>query len=87
MHSPTKTNATITVGWNDADNYDCGPTLYYKGNILNSIYIIGPTDRRFKFSNLMSNISYVISIAAVNRIGTGPTSTITVTTLGNEEGK
>ena len=39
------------------------------------------SERGTEFSNLMNGISYNISVAAVNRAGTGLSSTITVTTL------
>ena len=43
-------------------------------------------ERTSEFSNSINGASYNISVAAVNRAGTGPTSTIIVTTLTDDEG-
>ena len=88
----TRTVNTITILWNPADSPNCGPVLYYTVTIVNSV---NPTDmntivtseRGTEFCNLMNGTSYNISVAAVNRAGTGLTSTIIVTTLTDDEGK
>jgi len=79
--------------WNPADNPYCGPVLYYNVTIINSndvsdMNITETSESTIKFSNLISGTTYNISVAAINRAGTGPTSTISIITpVVNEEGK
>ena len=79
--------------WNPADSPYCGPVLYYsvtieKSDDINDMNIIETSESTIKFSNLISGTTYNISVAAINRAGTGPTSTISVITpVVNEEGK
>ena len=88
-----RTNTTITVEWDDAENPTCVPVLYYHVTIVNSTAMInsttmtipGTAERMVKFSNLMSNTSYTISVTAENRVGRGQAFTIIVTTLTDEE--
>ena len=85
------TNTTITITWDPAISpSDCGPVLYYnviaasladasdRDTIVTSQTIAG-------LSGLRNGTSYNISVAAVNRAGSGPSSTIIVT--GNSIGK
>ena len=78
------TNAAVIITWNPTfDVSDCGPVLYYTVtatsladvNDRNTI-VWGP---RAEFSNLLNDTEYKISVAAVNRAGSGPSSTIIVT--------
>jgi len=76
----------ITIVWDSADSLHCGPVLYYNVIIVNSVdgndmNITELSESTTEFSNLIKNTTYIISVAAVNRGGTGPTSTINVTTL------
>ena len=84
------TNTTITVVWNPADSPYCGPVFYY---IVTAISLADDGDRntivwepRAEFSDLINGTNYSISVAAVNRAGTGPSSMINVTTLTGNEG-
>lgn len=76
------TNTTM-ITWDPAESpSDCGPVLYYivtatslvDVSVRNTI-VWGP---RAELSNLINGISYNISIAAVNRAGSGPSSTIII---------
>ena len=76
----------ITIVWDPADSYNCGPVLYYIVTIrnlaipcdTNSFYLTLP---RSEFYELTNNVSYAISVRAVNRAGVGMETTINVTTL------
>ena len=91
LGSSERTRNTITVVWGPADSPNCGSVLYYTVTIVNSV---DDNDRnttelsgtRTEFSNLINGTHYTISVAAINRAGTGQTSTINVTTLTDEEG-
>ena len=87
------TNTTVTIQWNPANSPSgCGPVLYYNVTITSSIdtknrnpiVVRGPTA---EFSDLINGTDYSISVVAVNRVGTGSSSMITVTTLTGNEGK
>ena len=85
------TYTTITVKWDPAITpSDCGPVFYN----VTATNLADASDRntivwglRAEFSNLMNGTNYTISVAAVNRAGSGPSSMITVTTLTGNEGK
>ena len=86
------TDTTVIITWNPTfDASDCGPVLYYTltatsladDNDRNTIVVWGI---RAELSDLINGISYTISVAAVNRAGTGPSSMITVTALSGNEG-
>ena len=91
LRNSMTTNATI-IEWNSANSpSDCGPVLYYT---VIAVSLVNATDvnnmeqvegTRAVFSNLKNGTNYNISVAGVNRVGTGPVSTIIVT--GNAEGK
>jgi len=71
--------------WSPDSPY-CGPVLYYNVTIVNSINssdmnITKLSESSIEFSNLIKNTTYIISVTAINRAGTGPTSSINVTTL------
>jgi len=93
LRSSIKTTNTITVVWDHADSPYCGPVLYYSVTIVNShdvsdMSITETSESTIKFSNLMIGTTYSISVVAINRAGTGPTSTISVITpVVDEEGK
>ena len=83
----TVTATMIAVMWNDTvSSNGCGPAFYHNVTAVN---LMDPSDmismqtshNVAEFSNLRSDMSYNISVAAVNRAGTGPLSMITVTTL------
>ena len=87
LRNTTATTTEITVVWNDAVSPNgCGPVFYYNVTAVN---LVNPSDMMTRetsdnvagFSNLRSNTSYKISVSAVNRAGTGPSTMITVTTL------
>ena len=82
------TNTALIITWNPTfDASKCGPVLYYTvtatsladDNDRNTIVVWGT---RAELSDLMNGINYTISVAAVNRAGTGPSSMITLS--GNE---
>jgi len=79
--------------WDPADSPYCGPVLYYSVTIVNSDDVSDMntteiSESTIKFSNLISGTTYNISVAAINRAGTGPTSTISVIIpVVDEEGK
>ena len=82
----------ITIEWDPADSPNCGPVLYYNVTIVNSVNAndMNTTQlsvTRIEFCNLINGTSYNISVAAVNRAGTGPSITTTVATLTDDEGK
>ena len=94
LRSFITTNTTITIQWDPAVTLSyCGPVFYYNVTILNQcnapdMSTIITYQTTTVFSNLRNGNSYTISVAAVNRAGSGPSSMITVTTLtGNEGGK
>ena len=94
LRSSIITNTTITIQWDPADSpSDCGLVFYYNVTIVNlcnayDMNTVVTNQKIAEFSNLRNGNSYHISVAAVNRAGTGPSSMITVTTLtGNEGGK
>ena len=78
-----RTTHTITIVWDPADSPNCGPVLYYTVTTVNSV---NPSDvittesneNIAHISNLKNNATYTINVAAVNRVGSGPTSTIIV---------
>ena len=79
------TNTTIIITWDPADSpNDCGPVLRYTvtATSLDDDSISSPERlniRVAEFSSLINGTFYNISVAAVNRAGTGPSSTIIVT--------
>ena len=86
------TNTAIIITWSPTfDASHCGPVLYYTvtatsladDNDRNTIVVWGT---RAELSDLINGISYTISVAAVNREGTRPSSMINVTTLSGNEG-
>ena len=79
------TNTTIIITWDRAISpNDCGSVLSYDV-IATSLADASdrstkrPTRERAEFDDLIMGINYTISVAAVNRAGTGPSSTIIVT--------
>ena len=91
LRNTATTNATITITWDPTVSpSDCGPVLYYT---LTATSLADASDRIIivtsqtvaVFSSLMNGTLYNISVAAVNRAGSGPSSTIIVT--GNAIGK
>ena len=85
------TNTAVIITWNSTfDASDCGPVLYYTVTATsltddsdrNTIVVWGT---RAELSDLINGINYIISVAAVNRAGTGPSSMINVTTLSGNE--
>ena len=88
----TATSTTVIITWNPTfDASDCGPVLYYTvtatsladNSDRNTIVVWGA---RAELSDLMNGINYTISVAAVNRAGTGPPSIINVAALSGNEG-
>ena len=82
-NSPTP-NATIIVSWDPAiSTNDCGPVLYYMTatSLADASYRITiVTNQTIAIlSGLINDTLYNISVAAVNRAGSGPSSTIIVT--------
>ena len=92
LRSSITTNTTITIVWDPAVSpSNCGPVFYYNVSIVNlcnapAISTIVTYQTTTLFSNLRNGNSYTISVAAVNRAGSGPSSMITVTTLTGSEG-
>ena len=86
------TNTTTIITWNSTFNASYyGPVLYYTvtatsladDNDRNTIVVWGT---RTKLPDLINGKSYIINVAAVNRIDTGPSLMINVTTLSGNEG-
>ena len=89
LDSSVTTN-TVIITWDHADSpSDCGPVFYYTVTVVNlsngERSITESIQTRAEFSNLINGTNYSISIAAVNRAGTGPSSIINIT--GHVEGK
>ena len=90
LRSTRRTTNSITIQWNPVDSPYCGPVLYYvvaiepSENI--SDMIINASKSSTEFLNLINGTLYNISVAAVNRAGTGPLSTTPVTTRTDDEG-
>ena len=83
LRSTRITKTTITVMWDDAVSpSDCGPVLHYDVTIMGSSFLnnMDTQQTRADYSNLPNGANYTISVAAVNRAGTGTSSMITVTT-------
>ena len=87
----TATNMTIIITWDPAVSPDdCGPVLSHTVTATSLADDTVRSPNRLnqtgaKFSDLINGINYTISVAAFNRAGTGPSSTINVT--GNAIGK
>ena len=85
MNLNATTDAAIIVMWDPANSpSDCGPIFYYDVTVRSlDDGIIRSTQRTSQttaqFSNLLNGTDYNISVAAVNRAGSGPSSTINVT--------
>ena len=87
----TSTIITVTWGLGVTPSNGCGLVLYYIVTIRNSVdvtdmNITETSQTRAELSNLINGTSYIISVAAVNRVGTGPSSMINVTILSGNEG-
>ena len=87
---PERSRNRITIVWDPADSPYCGPVSYIV-TIVNSVNASDMNTTktrgtRAEFFNLINGTSYNISVAAVNRIGSGPSITTTVSTLTDEEG-
>ena len=88
LQTTQRTVDAITVVWDPAGSYNCGPVLYYIVTIRNlaipcdtNSFNINLTLRSAEFHDLMNNVTYAISVGAVNRAGVGMETTINVTTL------
>ena len=80
----SNTITAIIIEWDPPDNpSDCGPVFYY---IVTTVGIsdMNTFEERAELSNSINGTNYTISVAAVNRVGTGPASTIIV--AGNMQG-
>ena len=86
LRSTQRTTDRIIVVWDPTDSLNCGPALYYIVTIRN-LAISCDTNSfdlnvpRAEFHDLINNVAYTISVAAVNRAGVGMETTINVTTL------
>ena len=91
LRNTATTNTTITITWDPAVSpSDCGPVLYY--NVIatsladaSDRYTIVTSQTIAGLCGLRNGTSYNIRVTAVNRAGSGPSSTIIVT--GNSIGK
>ena len=93
LESIRTTNTMIIVTWGlgITPSNGCGLVLYYIVTIMNSVEVTDmniteTSQTRAELSNLLNGTNYIISVAAVNRAGTGPSSMINVTTLSGNEG-
>ena len=93
LESIRTTNTMIIVTWglSITPSNGCGLVFYYIVAIMNSVEVTDmniteTSQTRAELSNLINGTSYIISVAAVNRAGTGPSSMINVTTLSGNEG-
>ena len=92
LEEVTVTTTEATVMWDQAVSpSDCGPVFYYVVTAVNlmapiNMITIATSNNIATVSNLRSDTSYNISVAAVNRVGTGSSSVITVTTLTDNVG-
>ena len=81
----TATNTTIIITWDPAASPDdCGPVFSHAVTATSLADGTVRTPKRLnqtgaEFSNLIKDINYTFSVAAVNRAGIGPLSTINVT--------
>ena len=90
LRNTATSNTAIIITWDPADSPDdCGPILYYTVTTTSladardrNTIVWGP---RAEFSDLINGTEYTISVAAINRAGSGPSSTMNVT--GNAIGK
>ena len=79
------TDTAIIITWDPADSpNDCGSVLRYTVTATSLVdgSVRSPerlNQRVAEFSSLINGTNYAISVAAVNRAGTGPSSTIIVT--------
>ena len=83
LRSTRITDTTITVIWDDAVSPNgCGPVFHYSVTIMSSSFLndMDTQQKRAEYSNLTNGTDYTISVAAVNRVGSGPSSMISVTT-------
>ena len=94
MRSSRSTFTTITIVWDSADSPNCGPILYYIVTIrnLNDVADMNTTitsQNEAELSSLINSTSYNISVTAVNRADSGPTTSIITNTtiIRNTEGK
>ena len=84
------TTDTITVLWNATPGdsgpvVDCGPVVNYVVTAVNSpdaddMRNVTVKEEEATISNLDKGTTYTITVVAVNRAGSGPPSTINVTT-------
>ena len=86
LQTTQRTADAITVVWDPAGSINCGHVLYYIVTIRNlaipyDTNSFNLTLPRAEFHDLVNNISYAISVRAVNRVGVGMETTINVTTL------
>ena len=87
----TVTTTEATVMWNAVSPSYCGPVFYY---VVTAVNLMGPinmitiatSNNVATISNLRSDTSYNISVAAVNRAGTGSSLVIIVATLTDDVG-
>ena len=91
LRNPSRTFSAITVTWDPADSPNCGPVLYYTVTIVNLVDAADmnttiTSQTRAEFSNLINGTSYHISVIAVNRAGSGPTTPI-ITSTTSKRGK
>ena len=88
----SRTLNAITVLWDPADSPYCGPVLYYTVTIINLVDAADmntttTSQTRAEFSNLINGTSYNISVIAVNRVDSGPTTfIITNSTIARNTG-
>ena len=94
MRSSRSTFTTITIVWDSAYSPNCGPILYYIVTIrnLNDVADMNTTitsQNEAELSSLINSTSYNISVTAVNRADSGPTTSIITNTtiIRNTEGK
>ena len=79
------TDTTITITWDPADSPSgCEPVFYYTVTVVNlaNNNVRNPITEwrlRAEFSDLINGTNYTISVAAVNRAGSGPSLAINVT--------
>ena len=86
----SNTANTITIEWDSAISPSSCGSVRYIVTVVNvtdagDIKIINQVQNKIDFTNLMIGTNYTISVAAVNRAGSGPLSTINVTgnAIGN----
>lgn len=91
LRSTKVSSNMIAVQWKAAISRGCGPVYYIVSavNLASSsdMVTIVTSQTKAEFSDLANDTEYAITVTAVNRASTGPSSMINVTTLTEDNGE